>query len=75
MGGLEDLVVHKKAFALALKVFLLTRKFRKEERYSLVDQVHRSLRSVCANLAEAYRKRRLSHTAFPRSRMRVGNAP
>ena len=58
MGNLKDLLVYKKAFALALKVFKLTRKFPKEELYTLVDQVHRSSRGVCTNLAEGYRKRR-----------------
>ena len=41
-----------------MKVFEITRNFPKEERYSLVDQIRRSSRSVCANLAEAWRKRR-----------------
>ena len=41
-----------------MEVFELTRAFPTEERYSLTDQVRRSSRSVCANLAEAWRKRR-----------------
>lgn len=41
-----------------MHIFNLTRKFPKEERYSLVDQINRSSRSVCANIAEAWRKRR-----------------
>lgn len=39
-------------------IFELSRKFPQEERYSLTDQIRRSSRSVCANLAEAWRKRR-----------------
>jgi four helix bundle protein len=58
MGTFKDLIVYKKAFALALEVREVTRKFPKEELYTLTDQVQRSSRSVCANLAESYRKRR-----------------
>jgi len=43
---------------LAMEVFRLTKTFPPEERYSLTDQIRRSSRSVCANLAEAWRKRR-----------------
>jgi four helix bundle protein len=42
----------------AMKIFEITRAFPGEERYSLVDQIRRSSRSVCANIAEAWRKRR-----------------
>jgi four helix bundle protein len=41
-----------------MEIFHLSKSFPKEEKYSLTDQVRRSSRSVCANLAEAYRKRR-----------------
>ncbi|MDT0646199.1 four helix bundle protein [Zunongwangia sp. F260] len=41
-----------------MDIFNLTRDFPKEEKYSLTDQIRRSSRSVCANVAEAYRKRR-----------------
>lgn len=53
-----DLEVYQRAFAVAMDVFRLTTAFPAEERYSLIDQVRRSSRSVCANLAEAWRKRR-----------------
>ena len=53
-----ELDVYKKAFSLAMEVFALTKSFPSEERYSLVDQIRRSSRSVCANMAEAWRKRR-----------------
>jgi four helix bundle protein len=56
--GLENLNVFKQSFELAMKIFEESKKFPKEERYSLTDQMRRSSRSVCANLAEAYRKRR-----------------
>ncbi|MDJ0576886.1 MAG: four helix bundle protein [Xenococcaceae cyanobacterium MO_234.B1] len=54
----EDLVVYQMAFEAAMKIFKLSKTFPVEERYSLTDQIRRSSRSVCANLAEAWRKRR-----------------
>ncbi|RCJ29046.1 four helix bundle protein [Nostoc minutum NIES-26] len=54
----EDLVVFQLAFNTAMKIFELSQKFPVEEKYSLTDQLRRSSRSVCANLAEAWRKRR-----------------
>jgi four helix bundle protein len=53
-----DLEVYKKAFDAAMLIFELSKAFPKEETYSLTDQPRRSSRSVCANLAEAWRKRR-----------------
>ena len=53
-----DLDVYRRGFAAAMKVFEMTKGFPSEERYSLTDQIRRSSRSVCANLAEAWRKRR-----------------
>ncbi|MEA5523497.1 four helix bundle protein [Nodularia spumigena] len=53
----EDLEVYKMAFDVAMKIFELSKKFPVEEKYSLIDQIRRSSRSVCANLAEAWRKR------------------
>src|SRR5438445_6168914 len=54
----RDLEVYRKAFAAAMKIFGLSKRFPKEETYSLTDQIRRSSRSVCANLSEAWRKRR-----------------
>lgn len=54
----QDLEVYKKAFAAAMRIFEISKTFPKEETYSLTDQIRRSSRSVCANLAEAWRKRR-----------------
>jgi len=53
-----DLDVYQTAFGLAMDIFQESKSFPKEERYSLTDQVRRSSRSVCTNLAEAWRKRR-----------------
>jgi len=54
----RDLEVHEKAFGAAMMIFECSKSFPKEETYSLTDQMRRSSRSVCANLAEAWRKRR-----------------
>jgi four helix bundle protein len=54
----RELDVYKSAMELTMEVFRLTKTFPPEERYSLTDQIRRSSRSVCANLAEAWRKRR-----------------
>ena len=53
-----QLEVYQLAFQMAMQIFELTKLFPLDERYSLTDQVRRSSRSVCANLAEAWRKRR-----------------
>src|ERR1017187_8000775 len=53
-----ELEVYKKAHSAAMEVFQVSKGFPKEETYSLTDQMRRSSRSVCANLAEAWRKRR-----------------
>ena len=54
----EDLAVYQLAFSAAMKIFEFSKNFPVEEKYSLTDQIRRSSRSVCANLAEAWRKRR-----------------
>ena len=54
----RDLEIYQRAFDLAMRIFQETKSFPKEERYSLTDQIRRSSRSVCTNLAEAWRKRR-----------------
>ncbi|KRD12989.1 four helix bundle protein [Flavobacterium sp. Root901] len=54
----KELLVYKKSFELAMEIFEISKMFPKEEKYSLIDQIRRSSRSVTANIAEAYRKRR-----------------
>ena len=54
----RELNVWKKAMDLAMELFETTKRFPMEERYSLTDQIRRSSRSVPANIAEAWRKRR-----------------
>lgn len=57
INGVRDLEVYKLAFDCAMRIFHMTKSFPPEERYSLTDQIRRSSRSVCSNLAEAWRKR------------------
>lgn len=54
----QSLEVYKKAFEAAMQIFELSKQFPKEESFSLTDQIRRSSRSVCSNIAEAWRKRR-----------------
>ena len=57
-GGFKDLIVYQKAFDQAMRIFEATKAFPKSEQFSLIDQIRRSSRSVCANFAESWRKRR-----------------
>lgn len=54
----RELDVYKMAFDAAMEIFEMSKKFPIEERYSLTDQIRKASRSVCANIAEAWRKRR-----------------
>ena len=54
----DELDVYRLAFDAAMRIFELTKGFPKEETYSLTDQMRRSSRSVCSNIAEAWRRRR-----------------
>ena len=54
----RDLPVYQDGFRIAQSIFQISKSFPVEERYSLTDQIRRSSRSVCANVAEAWRKRR-----------------
>lgn len=56
--SVRDLVVYRKAFEAAMKIYEISKTFPREELYSLTDQIRRSSRSVCANISEAWRKRR-----------------
>lgn len=58
MGSFRDLVAYKKALELAKEIFMISKRFPPEEKYNLTDQIRRSSRSVCANFAEAYRRRK-----------------
>ena len=58
MQGHRDLKVYQLAYKLAMEIFHLSKHFPREELYSLTDQIRRSSRSVAANIAEGFRKRR-----------------
>ncbi|BDS09008.1 four helix bundle protein [Oceaniferula spumae] len=54
----KELEVYKMAYGLSMELFELSKKFPAEEKYALTSQIRRSSRSVCANLREAWAKRR-----------------
>ena len=58
IASAKDLVVYRKAYELAMRIFDASRQFPPEERYALTSQIRRSSRSVCLNLREAWAKRR-----------------
>ncbi|MDP2209830.1 MAG: four helix bundle protein [Bacteroidota bacterium] len=60
--GFRDLIVFQLSYKLALEIFNITKTFPKEEKYSLVDQIRRSSRSVPTNIAEAW-----YHRKYPKS--------
>ena len=53
LNSAKDLDVYKKAYALAMEIFEISKTFAPEERYALTGQIRRSSRSVCLNLREA----------------------
>jgi four helix bundle protein len=54
----KDLIVYQKAYKLAMRIFEISKRFPKEETYSLTDQIRRSSRAVTSNIAEGWAKRR-----------------
>ncbi|MFQ5342724.1 MAG: four helix bundle protein [Anaerolineae bacterium] len=54
----KELDVYRLAFEAAMRIFEVSKRFPREETYSLTDQIRRASRSVCTNIAEAWRKRR-----------------
>jgi four helix bundle protein len=58
INSFRDLIVYQKAYKLAMNIFEVSKNFPKEEKYSLTDQIRRSSRSVPANIAEAWAKKR-----------------
>lgn len=61
MGDFRNLIFYQKAYENAMKIFEISKTFPQEEKYALTSQIRRSSRSVCANIAEGYRKRRYSN--------------
>jgi len=58
MGTYRDLIVYQKAYQLAMDIFERSNKFPSGEKFSLIDQIRRSSRSVCVNFVEGYRRRK-----------------
>ena len=58
LKGHRDLKVYQLSYKLEMEIFHLSKSFPREELYSLTDQIRRSSRSVAANVAEGFRKRR-----------------
>jgi len=58
INSYKELRVYQAAMEAAMMIFELTKRFPAEEKYSMVDQMRRCSRSVCANIGEAWRKRR-----------------
>jgi four helix bundle protein len=58
ISSVRDLDAYKLAFDAAMRIFEISKSFPKEETYSLTDQIRRSSRSVCTNMAEGWRERR-----------------
>ena len=56
--GFRDLIVYQLSYKLSVEIFEVTKTFPKEEKYSLVDQIRRSSRSIPANISEAWSRRR-----------------
>lgn len=73
-GSFKNLKVYQLAYSSAMEIFELSKKIPKEETYSLTDQIRRSSRSVCSNIAEAYRKRRYPKNFMSKICESVGEA-
>lgn len=56
--SVRELKVYKKSFETAMEIFRISKSFPAEEKFSLTDQIRRSSRSICSNLAEGWRKRK-----------------
>ena len=62
----RDLMVYKRAYMVSLEVHKATLAFPKIEQYALADQMRRSSKAICANLAEGFAKQTHSKTEFAR---------
>lgn len=58
MSTYKNWLAYQRSYQLAMKIFLISKGFPTEEKYSLTDQIRRSSRSVCTNLAESYKRKR-----------------
>lgn len=69
--GFRNLLVYKKAFALAMGIYKNSKSFPREEQYDLTSQIRKSSCSVCASIGEAYRKRNILLILSVKLRMRI----
>ena len=58
ISSFRDLRVYKLAFEIQQEVFIISKRFPQEEKFALTDQIRRSSRSIGANIAEVWQKRR-----------------
>ena len=58
INSAKDLKVYQEAYAPAMEIFEISKRWPPEEKYSLTDQIRRASRSVCSNLREAWAKRK-----------------
>ena len=58
MGDYRTLLAYQKAFNVAMRIYQVSKSFPPEERFGLIAQIRNSSRSVCANIVEAYKRRR-----------------
>ncbi len=58
INSAKELIVYQKAYQLSMRIFEVSKRFPKEERYALTSQIRRSSRSICLNLRKAWAKRR-----------------
>jgi len=56
-NSFRELIVYQKAYSLAMEIFSVTGTFPKEEKYSLVDQIRRSSRSITSNISESWARK------------------
>jgi len=70
----KDLIVYKLSYDLAMEIFELTKKFPKEELYSLTDQIRRSSRSVPSNIREGFAKRRYENVFIKQLADAIGSS-
>ena len=58
INSAKELKVYNEAYNLAMEIFEVSKQWPAEEKYSLIDQIRRSSRSVCSSIQEAWSKRR-----------------
>lgn len=64
--GFEDLDVYQRAFETSLEIHKTTLEFPKIEQYALGDQIRRTSKSICANIAEGFGRQKSSNAAYNR---------